>query len=319
MEQFGYFTLLCLLSISLGSAIPKEKQGKDRVYDQKLSEQEHFDHEEHNPEYDHEAFLGKEEAHDFDKLTPEESKERLALIFDKIDTDTDTMISETELQAWIKKVQNKYINEDTERQWKELSPSDDALTFDHYKKKTYGDDDHKEGDGGVNFNEMVSRDERRFKKADKNGDGFLKKEEYVDFLHPEEAEHMREVVVQETLDDIDKNKDGVITEEEYIGDFQVDEKDKGGEDPDWVKSERDNFQNNLDKNKDGKMDHGEIKEWLIPADYDHTTSEANHLLTEADVNKDSLLSKQEVLDKYDVFVGSQATDFGEALNRHDEF
>ena len=29
--------------------------------------------------------------------------------------------------------------------------------------------------------------------------------------------------------------------------------------------------------------------------------------------------RQEILDKYDLFVGSQATDFGEALTRHDEF
>ena len=38
---------------------------------------EHFDDDEHNPDYDHDAFLG-DEADEFDKLTPEESKERLA-------------------------------------------------------------------------------------------------------------------------------------------------------------------------------------------------------------------------------------------------
>ena len=32
-----------------------------------------------------------------------------------------------------------------------------------------------------------------------------------------------------------------------------------------------------------------------------------------------MLSKDEVLEKYDLFVGSQATDFGEALAKHDEF
>jgi calumenin len=35
--------------------------------------------------------------------------------------------------------------------------------------------------------------------------------------------------------------------------------------------------------------------------------------------QDGSLTKEEVLDKYEVFVGSQATDFGEALRRHDEF
>lgn len=43
----------------------------------KLSEQEHYDKEgQHNSEYDHEAFLGKQKK-TFDQLTLEESKERL--------------------------------------------------------------------------------------------------------------------------------------------------------------------------------------------------------------------------------------------------
>jgi hypothetical protein len=37
------------------------------------------------------------------------------------------------------------------------------------------------------------------------------------------------------------------------------------------------------------------------------------------VFQDGVLTKEEVIEKYDVFVGSQATDFGEALERHDEF
>lgn len=44
-----------------------------------LSDEEHYDGgNEHNPEYDHEAFLGKETAQEFDKLSPEESKRRLS-------------------------------------------------------------------------------------------------------------------------------------------------------------------------------------------------------------------------------------------------
>ena len=35
--------------------------------------------------------------------------------------------------------------------------------------------------------------------------------------------------------------------------------------------------------------------------------------------QDGFLTKEEVVNKYDLFVGSQATDFGEALTRHDEF
>lgn len=46
--------------------------------------QEHFHGEEHDTDYDHDAFLG-EEASDFENLSPEESMERLGAIVDKID------------------------------------------------------------------------------------------------------------------------------------------------------------------------------------------------------------------------------------------
>lgn len=62
--------------LALSSALPKEETHKERVYNRDLSDKEHFENEHHNPEYDHEAFLG-EEAKTFDQLPPEESKRRL--------------------------------------------------------------------------------------------------------------------------------------------------------------------------------------------------------------------------------------------------
>ena len=43
---------------------------------------------------------------------------------------------------------------------------------------------------------MVDRDERRWKRADKDMDGALSKEEFMDFLHPEEADNMKDIVVE---------------------------------------------------------------------------------------------------------------------------
>ena len=63
----------------------------------------------------------------------------------------------------------------------------------------------------------------------------------------------------------------------------------------------------------------QVQGWLIPPEYDHAQAEAKHLIYEADADDDRRLTKAEILDKFDVFVGSQATDFGEALARHDEF
>jgi hypothetical protein len=63
----------------------------------------------------------------------------------------------------------------------------------------------------------------------------------------------------------------------------------------------------------------QVKTWIIPAEFDHAEAEARHLIYEADTDADHKLTKEEILQKYDIFVGSQATDFGEALVRHDEF
>lgn len=91
------------------------------------------------------------------------------------------------------------------------------------------------------------------------------------------------------------------------------------EEPDWVKSEREQFNTYRDKDGDGFMDEDEVKTWILPEDFDHAEAEARHLIYEADSDADEKLTKDEVLSRYDVFVGSQATDFGEALARHDEF
>lgn len=56
--------------------------GEDRVLHrgpQDLSKEEHYqgDGHEHNSQYDHEAFLGKEQAERFDQLSSDEAKRRL--------------------------------------------------------------------------------------------------------------------------------------------------------------------------------------------------------------------------------------------------
>ena len=64
---------------------------------------------------------------------------------------------------------------------------------------------------------MLTRDRRRWKMADVDKDNKVTKEEYTAFLHPEEYDHMKDVVVDETLEDIDKDGDGFVSIEEYLG------------------------------------------------------------------------------------------------------
>ncbi|XP_059170664.1 calumenin-like isoform X1 [Physella acuta] len=326
MKLYTFILVLFIITTVYCSAIPTNEK-KQRVQDKPLSDEEHEVHGEHNNDYDHDAFLGHEEAETFDQLSPEESKRRLAIIVDKIDKDKDGEVTEPELKEWIQYVQRRYIVTDTDRMWKDHAPDDDnSLSWESYQKRTFGySDEPVEGAPTYEYKDMIMRDKRRWHQADKNGDGKMTKEEFQDFLHPEEAEHMRGIVVDETLEDIDKDGDGYISLQEYIDDIwgdddEDDENDPENEgEPDWVKSEREQFANFRDKDHDGRLDKHEIREWIIPEDYDHSTAEAEHLIRSSDENRDGKLSKEEILDKYDLFVGSQATDFGEALTKHDEF
>jgi len=59
------------------------------------------------------------------------------------------------------------------------------------------------GDGETDrydYKYMMNRDKRRWAKADQDGDGLLSKAEFSDFLHPEEVEHMKDVVIDVSME-----------------------------------------------------------------------------------------------------------------------
>ena len=241
-----------------------------------------------------------------------------------MDHNKDGFINHEELKDWIRFTQKRYIMEDVDRQWKQQnSENDDKIKWEAYKKLVYGfldtmdPSEADKDDEGFSYKAMLKRDRRRWGIADVDGDDALTKEEFSAFLHPEETTHMKDLIVLETMEDIDKDKDGKISLSEYIGDMY------GGEDadeePEWVKSEKEQFATYRDKDGDGYMNEEEVKAWIMPSDFDHAEAEARHLIYEADSDADQQLTKEEILNKYDVFVGSQATDFGEAFARHDEF
>ncbi|XP_075047426.1 calumenin-like isoform X2 [Mixophyes fleayi] len=298
----------------------QEKKG--RVHHNKdLSDHQHDDSQDF--QYDHEAFLGKEEAKTFDQLTPEESKERLGNLVNKIDKDKDGFVTGEELKDWITHSQNRYIYENVNKHWADYDKNkDNRISWEEYKNTTYG-----YAAGEVEFYDVVEkekyrkmkeRDERRFKHADKDGDLIATRDEFTAFLHPEEFDYMQDMIVTETIEDIDKNGDGVVDVDEYISDMYTPETDEP--EPEWVKTERQQFKDHRDLNKDGKMDRTEITHWIHPQDYDHADLEAKHLIYESDKDKDDKLTKREILDNWNMFVGSQATNYGEDLTRrHDEF
>ena len=89
---------------------------------------------------------------------------------------------------------------------------------------------------------------------------------------------------------------------------------EGANEPEWVEHERRAFLEKRDKDKDGHLDLEEMKDWLAPEQGSPAQKEAEHLMKEADEDKNGLLSFKEVVKSYKVFVGSQVTDFGRLLH-----
>ncbi len=152
-------------------------------------------------------------------------------IVDRIDSNVDGYITTDELKAWIKRVQKRYVYENVAKVWSDYDLNkDNKISWDEYKQATYGyylgeyfwsetfqcfnidvkkppswdstssvlpanPEEFEDATDQFSFKKMLPRDERRFKAADINGDVAAEREEFTAFLHPEEFEHMQEIVV----------------------------------------------------------------------------------------------------------------------------
>ena len=79
--------------------------------------------------------------------------------------------------------------------------------------------------------------------------------------------------------------------------------------------DKENF-DSYDVNADGYLDMKELKAWVLPDRRSMADEEADHLISETDLNRDEKLTYDEILDRHDLWVGSAATDYGQEL-RHD--
>ena len=58
--------------------------------------------------------------------------------------------------------------------------------------------------------DQIRKARRKFDAADQDKDGKMSRGEYVLFQHPEEAEFMERIAVEEIVDEVDKDGDGWV-------------------------------------------------------------------------------------------------------------
>lgn len=286
---------------------------KDGIY--QARDVHHHDDGEHNVEFDHEAIIGNvKDAQEFDSLSPEESKKRLHVLIRMMDLNSDQFIDRHELKAWILRSFKKLAEEEAADRFEEMDQdNNDQVTWKEYLLDVYAMDDENYKKEIIDFDsydeeqKMIKDDKEMFDGADLNKDGVLNPEEFNLFQNPEEHPQMLPVVMEQTMRDKDTNRDGKIDFKEFIGETAE------HHDKEWLITEKERFDKDYDLNSDGVLAGNEVLSWIVPSNDVVATDEVDHLFVSTDEDHDDRLSYLEILNNYETFVGSEATDYGDHL------
>ncbi|GHP09028.1 hypothetical protein PPROV_000776500 [Pycnococcus provasolii] len=289
--------------------------------------------------------------------------ERLITLFPSIDSDGNLMVTVEEMEA---RHYENGLNSSRTRSEQEFNTTDEdgsgTVTLKEYLKEDFfdnlltpegmkskpdpnkhspeGDDqatDQHAEDGEDTEDNHYTREwartmARQFSAADADKDGVLNKDEFHNFLNPEDSgdESLMAVLLAEDVSDRDDNRDGALSFEEFeqslwyalsSGESTEEETGEWNEQKDKQRAEAKFTE--IDSDKDGLVTPHELKavaKQLHPSEADYAKEQAAHMVEQADGDGDGKLTLDEMKENPYVFYSAAfRKDSSYDDTYHDEF
>ncbi|XP_071821187.1 reticulocalbin-2-like [Apostichopus japonicus] len=299
-------TVLCITALfahSLGANLNHEDV---KTFD--MFPQHYHDGGQHDPEFDHTAFLGGiKAAEEFEHLHEPQAKEQLAKIIHKVDYNKNGVVEKEELVAHLRESLRKIDVEAAEWQFGEADKDKNSLVSkEEYMEYNFGymKDEEREEE---QTQEYMTHAGNVFEAADRDKDGQLSRHEYLCVHNPSNSQETEKVELEYIIGVMDLDKDGAISFLEWLseGDEEADFDLEDPEEKQFLDEERLIFEEEVDHNRDGyARGFQELVNVIRPQYHFEAKDEAEHLIELADADTNDELTYQEILDRLDLFAGS---------------
>ncbi|XP_044751501.1 45 kDa calcium-binding protein [Coccinella septempunctata] len=253
-------------------------------------------------------------------------------VFSRADKNMDRKLDSNELSLWIRKKIMEHISLAVSNNFNlfsqiDVDPKNGVVTWKEYhsyflKKRGFSSKyvkkhDEKRHKGLLrSVKEQILRDKAYWMEAARSNPDALTVDEFLAFTHPESSAANQLALVDELYDKFDRNGDDFLTEEEFAV-LQAEGNDETMVIRQDEHERRAEFRKAIDLNGDGKADRRELLHYVAPQSPRHSEHEAEALLALADVDKDNMLSLNEMLAHPDLFLKSKMVDTARSF--HDEF
>lgn len=254
---------------------------------------------------------------------------RIVILFPKIDVDpVDGFVTGDELTDWNLRQAEKEVMHRTERDMELHDKNHDGfVSWSEYEPPSWV----KTADNNSFGYDMGWWKEDHFKASDADGDGFLNKTEFNDFLHPADSSNpnLLRWLCKEEVRERDTDRDGKLNFKEFFHglfdlvrnydhegyNYKNDEPENSMEEPAKPLFAQ------LDKDGDGYLSEEEVLQIigkLHPSERYYAKQQADYIISQADTDKDGRLSLTEMIESPYVFYSSIFNE-DEESEYHDEF